>query len=146
MTLGQPLMIMSNSVPLPASIDEKYLCSEPGKEGKQPHGAPSNMGFFRATLELYDILEDILSTFYPSGVCDQPDQNDDHTTISRVNLDLNSILRIDRSMSNWSASLPPHLIERTPTIGLDVDESFLRQANVLKLRYYKVVTSHSISK
>lgn len=133
---------ISDSVPLPAPIDEIYRSSEPEKEGKQPHGSPSNMGFFRATLELYDILEDILSTFYPSGVCDQPDRKDDHTRGSTLNLDLNSILRIDGSMSDWLKNLPPHLVERIPTNGLDVDQDFLRQANVLKLRYCQIIVSH----
>jgi hypothetical protein len=138
MTLGQPLMIgraISESVPLPACIDEAYLSSDPGREGVQPSNVPSNMEFFRLTLKLYNILEDILSTFYPSGVSDQLTYRKDYCISEETHyLDLNAILRIDKLLSEWMASIPPHLVSRPPVIDSDVDEGFLRQANVLKLR------------
>ncbi|KAH9209557.1 fungal-specific transcription factor domain-containing protein [Leptodontidium sp. 2 PMI_412] len=139
MTLGQPLMIgraISESVPLPACIDEAYLSSDPGREGVQPSNIPSNMEFFRLTLKLYNILEDILSTFYPSGVSDQLTYKKDNCTSEEIHcLDLNAILRIDKLLSEWMASIPPHLVSRPPAINPEIDEGFLRQANVLKLRY-----------
>lgn len=93
------------------------------------------MEFFRLTLKLYNILEDILSTFYPSGVSDQLTYKKDNCTSEEIHcLDLNAILRIDKLLSEWMASIPPHLVSRPPAINPDIDEGFLRQANVLKLR------------
>lgn len=104
-------------------------------EGSQPPDTPSTLEFYRSTLELYNILEEILTTFYPSGVCNQVSQNEKtHADGATIELDLNSILRIDKSLCEWRSNLPPHLIERAPGTEPDMNEGFLRQANVLKLR------------
>ncbi|KFZ11405.1 hypothetical protein V501_04785 [Pseudogymnoascus sp. VKM F-4519 (FW-2642)] len=138
-TLGRPLMIsraISNSVPLPASVDDEFLSSEPGVDNVQPMGVPFRSEFYLQTLKLYNILELTLSTFYPSGVSESvtsrrnPSTNEDFE-----DLDYNAILRIDKLLTEWHQDIPPHLIWRSAPMSGEVDELFLRQANVLKLRY-----------
>jgi hypothetical protein len=120
---------------MPSCIDDVYLSSQPGRKGVQPPNNPSTLEFFKATLELYNILEDILTTFYPSGLCDQAIYSKHSLKGGEsVELDLNSILRIDRSLNEWKANLSKHLVERAPDTEANTDEGFLRQANVLKLR------------
>lgn len=50
------------NVQLPSIIDDEYLLEE--GTGFQPADIPSRMNLFVYSLQLFDIMEEILSTFY----------------------------------------------------------------------------------
>ncbi len=63
MTFGRPVMVNdSYNTPVPSLIDDEYLCMD-GK-GTQPLGVFSRMGLFVSSCKLFEILSDILSSFY----------------------------------------------------------------------------------
>jgi hypothetical protein len=126
----------SISVPLPASVDDEYLSSQPGVDNVQPQGVPSKTEFYLQTLKLYNILEIILSTFYPSGVSEcVTSRGDTSTSATLEDLDFNAILRIDTLLDEWHQNIPQHLIWCSEPASPGVNKLFLRQANVLELRY-----------
>lgn len=138
MTLGRPLMIsgtLSRSVPYPNSIDDEYLLVEPNEIGSQPSHKPSKVEFFVSSLGLYSILEEILSTFYPSCVNGGTTSgNDFYQTKFAKRLDFNSILSLDQSLTKWRESLPSCLMMCEAPIDTRSDPVFPRQANILELR------------
>ena len=139
MTLGRPLMIsrtMANSVPLPASVDDEFLSSEPGIDNVQPLGVTFRSEFYLQTLKLYNILEAVLSTSYSSGLSENSASQEDALINEGLgDLDCNAILRIDNLLREWHQNIPEHLAWRSAPISREVDELFLRQSNVLELRY-----------
>lgn len=65
MIFGRPTMISKEScsaVPRPRMVDDMYLSQD--AEGDQPPGCPSQLGLFVMTIELVEILSDILDAFY----------------------------------------------------------------------------------
>ncbi|GMG35555.1 unnamed protein product [Aspergillus oryzae] len=67
MTFGRPAMISKascESVPLPATVDEEYIPTASGVEATQPADQPSVMAFYAKSLELYEIMNDILLSLY----------------------------------------------------------------------------------
>jgi hypothetical protein len=139
MTLGQPMMIgpaMSRSVPLPAAIDDEFLSLEQGIDAVQPANIPSKTDFYVQTLKLYIILEEILNGFYSSGVSDELASRNHRSAKEGLDeLDCNLILRIDRSLTQWFQDIPEHLVWRPKHARGDAEELFVRQSNVLHLRY-----------
>ena len=67
MTFGRPAMISkasSGAVPLPAAVDDEYIPSGSSKEVSQPPDRPSMMAFYAKSLELYEIMNDVLLSLY----------------------------------------------------------------------------------
>ncbi|KAE8372401.1 fungal-specific transcription factor domain-containing protein [Aspergillus bertholletiae] len=67
MTFGRPAMISKascESVPLPATVDEEYISTASDIEVAQPADRPSVMAFYAKSLELYEIMNDILLSLY----------------------------------------------------------------------------------
>jgi hypothetical protein len=63
MTFGRPVMIAdSYNVPLPCLIDDEYLSRD--SEASQPAHTPSRLGLFVFSCRLFEILADILGSFY----------------------------------------------------------------------------------
>jgi hypothetical protein len=63
MTFGRPFMVArTGTTPVPSLIDDEYLLTD--GEGQQPSETPSRMGLCAYSSKLFEILADVLSTFY----------------------------------------------------------------------------------
>ncbi|KAI9879911.1 MAG: hypothetical protein M1830_006578 [Pleopsidium flavum] len=133
MTFGRPAMITKSSaftVPLPAMIDDEFLSHQPGIEVAQPANRPSMMAFFVKTLQLYEIINDLLLALYmgrdENGHKDQYDfffgQSDSG--------DIATVYELDRALMTWGQTLPLHLRLSSPESSRN--NTFMRQAIVLR--------------
>ncbi|KAM5353126.1 hypothetical protein ACJZ2D_016988 [Fusarium nematophilum] len=102
MTFGRPCMIgASYSTPIPSMIDDEHL--QENGIGIQPPDVPSRMGLFVSSCRLFEIVADILSSFYA--------KNDD----SKLNTDgpvqemFADVLDFNRRLDEFSASIPDYL-------------------------------------
>ncbi|KAJ5345746.1 hypothetical protein N7452_003750 [Penicillium brevicompactum] len=139
MTFGRPAMITktsSGAVPLPAAVDDEFIPSNSSLEVSQPPNRPSIMAFFGKTLELYDIMNDVLLSLYnpstdPSGE-DIHDFYFNNTTTEGER----SIFELDHCLSRWTKSLPVHL--RGEAAMASANPIFCRQSIVLRARFLHV--------
>ncbi|KAL4920044.1 fungal-specific transcription factor domain-containing protein [Aspergillus aurantiobrunneus] len=139
MTFGRPAMISKascGSVPLPATIDEEYIASASGTDIAQPADQPSIMAFYAKSLELYDILNDILLSLYKPVTEESPDDIYDFYFSKSTSDDEITIFELDRSLTKWSRSLPAHL--RGETTAGSNGVIFYRQTVVLRARFLHV--------
>ncbi|GKZ51933.1 hypothetical protein AbraIFM66951_008318 [Aspergillus brasiliensis] len=66
-TLGRPSMIpraLPNPAPLPSMIDDEFFEVQTEGSAMRPDGRPCNMSFAVKTLELYEIMNDVLVDLY----------------------------------------------------------------------------------
>ncbi|KAK6460358.1 putative transcriptional regulatory protein [Scheffersomyces coipomensis] len=116
MTLGRPLMVTDDiTSELPANVDDEYIKDEgilfP------PATQPSGLSFFSETVKLYDVLAEILKTFYN----DEPDY---------VELFLH-IFKFEEKLSKFHENIPSHI-----KYGTELHERpYERQSIVLHIRY-----------
>lgn len=102
MTFGRPTMVnRSYGTPMPSLIDDEYLRTD--GDGVQPKGANSRMGLFVYSCKLFEILDDILSTFYSA------DTSADHVSESRLQDMVSEVLSFNRRLDNFITSLPDYL-------------------------------------
>lgn len=139
MTYGRPTTIgkdLAAAVPRPLGIDEDQL----GDFGLVPTpSGPSLIDFFVETLGLYEILYDILTSFYSSSMTEdiigegrwaryfggsEPDTKWGP-----------SVPAIDRRLIRWEANLPAHLKTERPSNRLKTNKYYDRQALILRQRY-----------
>lgn len=135
MTFGRPAMISKAScgpVPLPATVDEEYIPAASGAEVSQPANRPSMMAFYAKSLELYEILNDILLSLYKPVSDENPEDIHDFYFNKEGSEGERTIFDLDRSLTRWSRSLPSYLRGDTN------DEVFLRQSVVLRARFLHV--------
>jgi hypothetical protein len=111
MTFGRPTMISKQwNVQAPAMIDDEYLLMD--GEGFQPTDVPSRMGLFVYSSKLFEILDEILSTFYTEDVVKWSSKQDDSETRSqRMLMD---VLGFNRRLDKFIASIPKYL---QPTVA-----------------------------
>ena len=104
MSFGRPLMITSSGgerLRLPEAIDDEYLSVEPGgKRNLQPGNCPSLLESYVQTINLYDILGQVL---------DREEAKESPTSRTDSNLDTQSLLHLDTMIMEWRDSLPSHL-------------------------------------
>lgn len=129
MTFGGPPMILTSfTTEVPSLIDDEYLFRE--GEGVQPPTKPTVMGLCVYSCGLFEILADILVSFYsPKSGSSLGSPEKQHIMITQV-LNFNS--RLDRFL----ASVP----KRLKVDGKDVsqsqeEESLSLQREVLHRRY-----------
>jgi len=106
MTFGRPTMITkSKNVPVPLLIDDEYLSAE--DDGIQPPQIPSRMGLFVSTCSLFEILDDILCSFYvkDTGFA-SPRHNETTTRISEM---IAEALQFNRRLDTFIAGIPKYL-------------------------------------
>lgn len=120
------------TVPLPAMIDDEFLSHQPGIEAVQPADQPSMIAFFVKTLQLYDIINDLLLTLY-MGRDDngQKDQYDFYFGQTESG-DIATVYQLDRALMIWGQTLPSHL--RLSSLESSRNATFMRQAIVLRAR------------
>ncbi|PYH42286.1 transcription factor domain-containing protein [Aspergillus saccharolyticus JOP 1030-1] len=135
MTFGRPSMISKascGSVPLPATVDEEYIPSALGTDAAQPADRPSVMAFYAQSLELYEILNDILLSMYNPN----PDESPDDVYFKDTTEGKQTVFELDRALTNWSRNLPPHL--RGDASLAYGDKMFYHQSIVLQARFLHV--------
>ncbi|KZN89885.1 putative transcriptional regulatory protein [Penicillium chrysogenum] len=139
MTFGRPAMISkasSGAVPLPAAVDDEYIPSGSSKEVSQPPDRPSMMAFYAKSLELYEIMNDVLLSLY------KPVSDDNAEDIHSFHFDNvasegeRTIFELDRSLTRWTQSLLPHLRWDSSTVS--TNPIFYRQSIVLRARFLHV--------
>ncbi|GAB1201549.1 hypothetical protein APSETT445_000125 [Aspergillus pseudonomiae] len=136
MTFGRPAMISKascESVPLPATVDEEYIPTASGIEATQPADQPSVMAFYAKSLELYEIMNDILLSLYKPVPEESPEDMYDLYFNKETSQGERTIFELDRALSKWSQSLPSHLRGNSPAGSTDV--VFYHQSVVLRARY-----------
>jgi hypothetical protein len=135
MTFGRPTMISkcaAQAVPLPASVDEEYTYSTSGAEVCQPADRPSMMAFFAKSVELYEIMNDILLSLY-MPVPDECAEDMYGFYFSQESKEgERTIFELDRALTKWSRSLPPHL--RKSSVDASKNPIFYRQGIVIRAR------------
>ncbi|KAL3484417.1 fungal-specific transcription factor domain-containing protein [Aspergillus germanicus] len=139
MTFGRPAMISKascGSVPLPATIDEEYIASASGAEATQPADRPSMMAFYAKSLELYEILNDVLLSLYKPIPEESPEDIYDFYFNREPSEGELTIFELDRALTRWTRSLPTHL--RGDPSPVDGNIIFKRQCVVLRARFLHV--------
>lgn len=147
LTYGRPLIVhaaMSKSqLVLPLAVDDEYLTHFPEAPASQPDGKPSLTECFCETVQLQDILGEVLTTMYYPG----PDPSlSPLTNNGAKNIDFRKLFAVDSLLKAWHRNLPPHLqVSRyknsgePPALSLSENEVvFRRQATVLEVRYLHV--------
>lgn len=135
MTFGRPAMISKascGSVPLPATVDEEYISATSGSEATQPADRPSMMAFYAKSLELYEIMNDVLLSLNKPILEDGPEDIHDFYFDNRTNEGERTIFELDRALTKWARSLPPHLCRDS---SASENPIFKRQSIVLRARY-----------
>ncbi|XRM42332.1 hypothetical protein ABZX51_005556 [Aspergillus tubingensis] len=139
MTFGRPAMISKascGSVPLPATVDEEYIPAVSGSEVTQPADRPSVMAFYAKSLELYEILNDILLSLYSPTTDESPENIYDYYFNKEANQGERTIFELDRALTKWSRSLPSHLRGESHLGGGYT--VFYHQSVVLRARFLHV--------
>ncbi|KAJ5423090.1 hypothetical protein N7445_011198 [Penicillium cf. griseofulvum] len=138
MTFGRPAMISkasSGAVPLPAAVDDDYIPSGSTKEVFQPPNRPSMMAFYAKSLELYEIMNDMLLSLYKPISDDNGEDIHDFYFDNSASEGERTIFELDRSLTRWTRSLPPHLRGDS---SVSANAVFCRQSIVLRARFLHV--------
>ncbi|KAJ5614870.1 hypothetical protein N7528_008524 [Penicillium herquei] len=139
MTFGRPAMISrysSGAVPLPEAVDDEIIQAGIASEPTQPPETPSVMEFYAKSLELYEIMNDVLLSLYKSTADETMEDMHDFYFNSGTTEGDRTIFELDRSLSRWTRSLPTHLQQ-----WLNVNSEntiFMRQSIVLRARFLHV--------
>ncbi|KAJ9615172.1 hypothetical protein H2200_001246 [Cladophialophora chaetospira] len=137
MTYGRPCMVgpkAALAVPLPLPIDEEYLTPENSQSRSPQAPRTYSVEFYVLSLKLYDVMHDILFSFYSvNGQACQPGEAKDLTFLDQGQ---NSVFEIERRLSRWADSIPTHLrlnLSNKPNSGT-AEATLHRQAVVLHQR------------
>ncbi|KAL3464907.1 fungal-specific transcription factor domain-containing protein [Aspergillus heterothallicus] len=98
MSFGRPLMVNSGGegVRLPEAIDDNRLSEDLGSPNVQPVGCPSLLESYIQTIQLYDILKQVL-------------HREEIREASVLSPDICSLLNLDTSIMEWRDALPSYL-------------------------------------
>lgn len=149
MTYGRPCMIgprTARPVPLPLSMDDELLSQGSVQQRTSEAQQPSLTDFYVFSLRLYEILYDILLTFYFTDVqqCQSKDGlYDEYFGSSSSSGGTWSVFELERRISSWENSVPDHL--RIGNYRQDCDKGAVvyRQAIILHQRYVGTNGSHT---
>ncbi|KAJ5779911.1 hypothetical protein N7457_005071 [Penicillium paradoxum] len=139
MTFGRPAMISkvsSGAVPLPAAVDDEYISSGSSAQVSQPSNRPSMMAFYSKSLELYEIMHDVLLSQYKPISDDSMEDIHDFCFDNVASEGERTIFELDRSLTRWTRSLPLHL--RGDSSVIPATPIFYRQSIVLRARFLHV--------
>ena len=137
MTFGRPAMISkvsSGAVPLPLTVDDEFISTASLAEPTQPAERPSMMVFYAKTLELYEIMNDVLLSLYKPVPDDNSDDIHDFYFNNSAGEGERTIFELDRSLTRWSTSLPAHLRGNSSGSAAQENPIFFRQGIVLHAR------------
>jgi hypothetical protein len=106
MTFGRPTMLSTSwDVPVPALIDDEYLNN--ATEGFQPEGKPSVLGLFVSSCYLFELLEEILNSFYSGEPF--PDLSKQEKASEMAKAFIAPVLQYNRRLDNFIDSVPNYL-------------------------------------
>ncbi|KAH6953982.1 fungal-specific transcription factor domain-containing protein [Ilyonectria sp. MPI-CAGE-AT-0026] len=127
-TFGRPAMLSHSSlVPLPLMIDDEHLLED--GEGTQPETSPCRMGLFVYTVQLLDILNEVLHCFYAEASHAQATKDGSMP-------DLHEMLRLNSKLDKFLETLPNNLRLQTVSSNSDAPSgSALLQARILYCRF-----------
>jgi len=124
---------LADAVSLPAMIEPESLSNQPNLTGFQPRAPTSMMAFFVHSLQLYNIINDILLELYMAdGQSKQKDSHGFSPEQLYQSFDMAAILKLDGDLMTWGRTLPPHL--RVSCTESSEDTIFWRQAVVCRAR------------
>jgi hypothetical protein len=134
MTFGRPTMLSKSwKVPVPLLIDDEHLSVD--GTGVQPPDIPSRLGLFVSSCELFEILHDILATFYvdESGA-DSSKQLHPQTPGRDI---ITDVLSFNRRLDEFVESIPEylHVTEISQVIVSEKNTCIHLQQQVLYCRY-----------
>lgn len=135
MTFGRPAMISkysSGAVPLPISVDDEFVSAASLAEPSQLAERPSMMVFYAKTLELYEIMNDVLLSLYKPVSDESADDIHDFYFNNTGGEGERTIFELDRSLTRWTRGLPVHL--RGDLVNAQDNPIFFRQGIVLHAR------------
>ncbi|KAL4889403.1 fungal-specific transcription factor domain-containing protein [Aspergillus ambiguus] len=131
MTLGRPGMIslsLARGVPLPLEIDEDFLDTQSEGSPVRPDGLPCRMSFYIHQLRFYEIISDILHTFYLAG-------NEKHHEVD----DIAKVLRLESTLMEWSQNLPQLLRGPFPEYERDISSRRLPIINRVRFLHGRIL-------
>jgi hypothetical protein len=133
MTFGRPTMLSTSwDVPVPALIDDEYLNN--ATEGVQPAGKPSVMGLFISSCNLFELLEEILKSFYSGEPF--PDLSKQETASEMAKAFIAPVLQYNRRLDKFIDSVPDYLKLTEYGDGMKFsNNSVTLQQQVLYCRY-----------
>ena len=140
MTYGRPCMIgprATLTVPLPLALDEEHLLLGPARQHSVQAQRPSVIDFYIFSLTLYEILHDILFSYYTVDIEQSRPVGGRYDRYFGYSSSTNghpSVFELERRLSRWEDSIPDHLkIGNHPRYD-DTDAVLYRQAVVLHQR------------
>ncbi|KAM0719397.1 hypothetical protein Q7P37_005302 [Cladosporium fusiforme] len=137
MTFGRPTMLSQSwDVPVPALIDDEYLSNV--SQGVQPEGKPSVMGLFVSSCSLFDLLEEILNSFYSGEPF--PDLSKQEKASEMAKAFIAPVLQYNRRLDKFIDSVPDYLklADYAEGVKLNNNNSVLLQQQVLYCRFLYV--------
>ncbi|KAL6692435.1 fungal-specific transcription factor domain-containing protein [Trichoderma pleuroticola] len=147
LTYGRPLIVHTamsqGQLVLPLAVDDEYLTRLPDAPGLQPDEKPSLTECYIQTVQLQDILGEVLTTLYHSDPYPSPSPS---LSSGAKNIDFHKLFAVDSLLTAWHKRLPSHLQAsqyknsgEPPTLNLsDREVVYRRQATVLEVRYLHV--------
>ncbi|KAF4171002.1 hypothetical protein CNMCM8694_003931 [Aspergillus lentulus] len=106
LTFGRPNMISGDSgVPLPLVIDDEYLKQD--GEGIQPSQSECSMRFFVFSIQLFEILDRIMSKIYRYESVNPSNEGGEDFWWSRDRLE--DVLKLNNALDDWHDTLPNNL-------------------------------------
>lgn len=145
MTFGRPAMISkisSGAVPLPILVDDEFIPADASLEPTQVSNRPSLMAFYAKTLELYEIMNDVLLSLYKPVSDDGIDDIHEFYFRNASNTGERTIFELDHSLTRWARTLPAHLKTGSAEANNPI---FFRQGIVLNARCVKAMRLFIIS-
>jgi hypothetical protein len=143
MTFGRPTMLSNSwNVPIPLLIDDEYLSVQ--GEGVQPPDVPCRLGLFVSSCKLFEILHDILFSFYAKdpgmGLSKQLESDPGARDLLKDALDYN------RRLDKFNDSIPEYLrtatsshitvSEKNSCVNLQQQVLYCRYACSRNITYY----------
>lgn len=140
MTFGRPTMLSTSwDVPVPALIDDEYLNN--ATEGFQPAGKPSVMGLFVSSCNLFELLEEILNSFYSGEPF--PDLSKQEKASEMAKAFIAPVLQYNRRLDKFIDSVPEYLKLTEYGDGMKFSNNSVNlQQQVLYCRYVDLEEDH----
>ncbi|KKP04921.1 hypothetical protein THAR02_02942 [Trichoderma harzianum] len=147
LTYGRPLIVHAamsqRQLVLPLAVDDEYFTRLPDAPGSQPDEIPSLAECYIQTVQLQDILGEVLTTLYHPDPNSSPGPSLSSGTKS---VDFHKLFAVDSLLTAWHKRLPPHLqVSQYKNSGeplaLNLSDRkvvYRRQATVLEVRYLQV--------
>jgi hypothetical protein len=134
MTFGRPLMINTSFTTLvPSMIDDEYLRVD--GEGTQPSTKPTAMGLYVYSCGLFEILADILVSFYTPKCGSSSVPSDDSL--------LTQVLAFNTRLDRFCKGVPQNLRHDASESSLIQEVNLSLQREVLHCRYVFWVESQA---